>query len=218
MEYLRRVTPSLAAVHDACVQRAAGLEAVSRIRAAFERASGAFTPDDAFYEERAAALWDRVVTDPEVVAELARTDLPAWVAPCLGRAQRGLFEVRVEGEDLDLACMVTGATFRLSRVDSEFAPLRTGRDLARGERLDAFVVPTSEGASLLPGALAHPASARVAMDALLSVAVGPPRAGFTVERAARDALFDLLLGMRHRLKTQGRMRPEVVYRLSARAP
>lgn len=212
------MTPSLAAVHDACVQRAAQFAAeVARIRASFERASGAFTPDDPFYEERAAALWDRVLTDPDVVARLAETE-PPWIVQGLGRAQRGLYEARVEGEDLDLSCVLSGAMFRLSRADSAHVSLRTGRELVPGERLDAFVVPTPEGVSLLPSVLAHPASARTAMDAVIGASIGPPTAGHAIDRAERYALLDLLLGMRHRLKTQGRMRPEVVYRVSARGP
>lgn len=191
------MTPSIAAAYDLLVQRAAERTTdVARVRAAFEAAAGAFSPDDSFYEERAAALWDRVLTDPEVLVNLE----PAPVRTALARAHRGLFAVVDAGDDVDLECLVTGAAFRLSRADSAHAALRQAH--SEGERLDAFVVASIEGASLLPGVLVHPASARVAIERLVQ--------GSTLAPAA---LLDALLGMRHRLATLGRMRPEVVYRL-----
>lgn len=191
------MTPSIAAAYDLLVQRAAERTAdVARVRAAFEAAAGAYSPDDSFYEERAAALWDRVLTDPEVLAALGE---PNPVLTALARAHRGLFAVVDAGDDVDLECLVTGAAFRLSRADSAHAALRQAH--SEGERLDAFVVASAEGASLLPGVLVHPASARVAIERLVQ--------GSTL---APVALLDALLGMRHRLATLGRMRPEVVYR------
>ncbi len=188
----------MAAAYDLLVQRAADRTAdVARVRAAFEAAAGAYSPDDSFYEERAAALWDRVLTDREVLAALVE---PGAVIGALSRAHRGLYAVIDAGEDVDLECLVSGAVFRLSRADSAHASLRQAH--SEGERLDAFVVPSPEGACLLPGVLVHPASARAAIERLLQA-----------PRATPAGLLDALLGMRHRLATLGRMRPEVVYRL-----
>lgn len=194
------MTPSLAAAYEALVDRASRLDAVARVRAAFEAAAGPFSPEDPYYEERAAALWDRVLVDPEVQRVLVTDPTHGAAAAFLGRAQRGLFAVTTHGDDVDLECLVTGAAFRLARSDSGHAGLR--ETASEGERLDAFVAPSPEGVALLPGVLVHAAAARTALEQLVRDHTLPV-----------GELLDRLLGMRHRLATLGRMRPEVVYRL-----
>lgn len=193
------MTPSLAAAYDALVERASALPAVGRVRAAFEATAGAFSPEDPFYEERAAALWCRVLVDPEVAAILGGDPTLGAAARCLGRAQRGLFAVRGEGADVDLDCLASGASFRLSRADSAHAGLR--ETASEGERLDGYVAPSPEGIALLPGVLVHAAAARSALEQVVRD-----------HTLSTSELLDRLLGMRHRLATLGRMRPEMVYR------
>ena len=58
------MTPSLAGVHDDLVAAAAVHTAlVSDLRARFIERVGPFSPSDAWFEERTAALWDRALVD-----------------------------------------------------------------------------------------------------------------------------------------------------------
>src|SRR5260221_13564348 len=120
------MTPSLVSVYDTLIARAADAsfaDVVAEIREAFVRRVGPFAPADAWFEERSAALWDRVLTNRAVLARLKEKEASA-VLGALGRTQRGLFEVHAVGEDVDLVCIVTGAAFRLARSDE------AGRSLA----------------------------------------------------------------------------------------
>jgi hypothetical protein len=208
------MTPSLGSVYDALIARAADAEmasAVAAIREAFVRRVGPFAPADAWFEERSAALWDRVLTDATANARMAQapaSDEQRAALEALSRAQRGLFEVHAAGDDVDLVCVVTGAAFRLARSDEGGRALAIGHrgidDVAPGF-VDARVVPTVEGVSLLPGVLAHAAEARPQIEEV--VARGRERA------MEHDDLFDALLSMRHRLASLSRMKAKQVYRV-----
>jgi hypothetical protein len=211
------MTPSLGSVYDALIARAADAEmasVVAAIREAFVRRVGPFAPADAWFEERSAALWDRVLTDDAAngrMAERPASDEQRAALAALARAQRGLFEVHAAGDDVDLVCVVTGAAFRLARSDEGGRALAIGHrghggvdDVAPGF-VDARVVPTIEGVSLLPGVLAHAAEARPQIEEV--VARGKERAMQT------DDLFDALLSMRHRLASLSRMKAKQVYRV-----
>lgn len=187
------MTPSLAAVYDDLVAEASQQTAiVAEVRSAFERL-GTFAPDDAWFEERSAALWDRVLLDPRISESLSSS-----VAAQLARAQRGLFEVRPESQTVDLVCMVSGAAFRLADSDDAARAMRGGSD--HGGWIDGHVVPTTEGVALMPGFLAHAAEATEPMRALITAELP-----FTT-------LLDALLSMRHRLAALSRMRAKQVYR------
>src|SRR5580692_12120520 len=73
---------------------------VGALRARFEKRTGAFAPEDAWFEERSRAFWVDAVTrgrfGREVEANLDETDR-RWLEP-LERAHRGLF--RAEGGSL----------------------------------------------------------------------------------------------------------------------
>lgn len=182
------MTPSLAAVYDSLVEAAARFGAiVDEHRARFVERVGPFTPSDPWFEERSAALWDRVLVDRRVSLESA---IP------LHRAQRGLFEVQVGPRGVDLVCVVRGAAFRLAQSDDAARAFASG-----GGWIDGHVVPTSEGVALMPGFLVHEAEASEPMRELLSTPVG------------FDDLLDALLGMRHRLAARSRMKAKQVYRV-----
>ncbi len=186
------MTPSLAAVYDSLVEAAAApafAPIVAEHRTRFETRVGPFAPSDPWFEERSAALWDRVLIDPRVHRALA-TDVP------FGRAQRGLFEVEAGPHGIDLVCVVRGAAFRLAKSDQAVGTLVRG-----GGWIDGHVVPTSEGVALLPGLLVHPAEASEPMREL--VGTGLPF----------EELLDELLGMRHRLAARSRMKARQVYRV-----
>jgi hypothetical protein len=184
------MTPTLAAVYDDLVARAAKHEeVVAEVRAAFQRL-GAFAPNDPWFEERSAALWDRVLIDPRIVAAFADDR----VVQQLGRAQRGLFEVHPTERTVDLHCMVRGAAFRLAESDD------AARTMKEGGWIDGHVVPTTEGVALLPGFLVHAPEATEPMRALIA------------SNDPFDALLDSLLAMRHKLASLSRMKAKQVYR------
>lgn len=190
------MTPSLAAVYDDLVAEASRHESiVAEIRAAFERA-GAFSPTDAWFEERSAALWDRVLVDPRIGAALAGSAHAAAVQQ-LGRAQRGLFEVHPHERTIDMICVVRGGAFRLAESDDAARAMSRGGE---GGWIDGHVVPTTEGVALLPGFLVHAAEATEPMRALIA------------SDQPFDALLDSLLLMRHRLASLSRMKAKQVYR------
>jgi hypothetical protein len=183
---LRRVTPSLAAVHDEMVAAAAKLaDVVQEIRARFVTRVGPFEPSDPWFEERSAALWDRVLTDPRVQATLG-----SEVAG-LAKAQRGLYEVHGRH---DLTCVVRGAAFRLASSDD--AAIAEGAGW-----IDGWVVTTREGVALLPGFLVHSAEATEPMREIVAASELP-----------FEDLLDELLAMRHRLASRSRMKAKQVYR------
>jgi hypothetical protein len=66
---------------------------VAQMRAAFEAKTGAFAPEDPWFEERSRAFWNDAATREafgrEVVSGLT-PDQARWLAP-LERAHRGLF-------------------------------------------------------------------------------------------------------------------------------
>jgi len=209
------MTPSLASVYDALIARAADADlanVVGEIRDAFVRRVGPFAPTDAWFEERSAALWDRVLTNARVRASMEHrpetTHEMRAVLESLGRAQRGLFEVHAATPDVDLVCVATGAAFRLARSDDAGRALASGHggadDVAPGV-IDAHVVPTTEGVSILPGVLAHTAEATPFIAEVL--ARGHERG------MSHDDLLDALLAMRHRLASLSRMKPKQVYRV-----
>jgi len=208
------MTPSLASVYDdliAAVAEEPFAELTAACREAFSKRVGAFSPSDSWFEERSAALWDRVLCDPDVLDRLTsapprsfgRDHLAALAS--LRRAQRGLFEVHAhEAAAVDLLCLVRGASFRLAPTDDvgqSFA--RTSRgDAASTGTIDARVVPTAEGVAVLPGILVHPAEATQPTRELLPQGRELPL----------DDLLDALLAMRHRLGSLSRMKARQVYR------
>lgn len=187
-----RMTPSLAAVHEQLVAAAAAPDLepiVAEIRARFVERVGPFTPTDPWFEERSAALWDRVLCDPRVAAHLGDERL--------ARAQRGLYEVHPVGRTVDLVCVVRGAAFRLAAADDSARSMSLG---GGGGWIDGHVVASTEGVSLLPGFLVHDAEATEPMRALIKT-----------EMEFVD-LLDALLAMRHQLAARSRMRAKQVYR------
>lgn len=190
------MTPSLTAVYDDLVAEAsAHEELVSEVRAAFQRL-GAFSPSDAWFEERSAALWDRVLIDPRVGSALAGS-AHANVLQQLGRAQRGLFEVHPHEKTVDMLCAIRGAAFRLAESDDAARAMSRGGE---GGWIDGHVVPTTEGVALMPGFLVHTPEATEPMRALIA------------RELPFDALLDGLLAMRHRLASLSRMKAKQVYR------
>ncbi len=77
-------------------------ERVAALRASWEERTGAFSPEDPWFEERSRGFWDDAVTTQRFgcdVADELREDERVWLGP-LERAHRGLFRVSAEDRDV----------------------------------------------------------------------------------------------------------------------
>jgi hypothetical protein len=180
-------------------------ERVSSMRAAFEARTGAFAPEDAWFDVRSRALWAASVTSGRFGRAVeGQLDEAAarWLGP-LERAHRGLF--RAHGRTL--VDVWSGAEFRLTEMDDESqAELEAGA----GQLFDARVVggaPTT--IALLPGAVFHPPHAS---EAILSVLDAASVAGLDTE-----ATLDALLRMERTLRALSRVKAAYAYRAAALA-
>jgi hypothetical protein len=209
---------------------------VARMRAAFEARTGAFAPEDAWFEERSRAFWCDAVTRGRFGREVEQ-DLPSedrrWLGP-LERAHRGLFErlferrrpsqrpsqrpsvSQREGDREDGEVLVdvwSGAELMITVLDDAS---RAEIEAAADQLFDARVVGSGEGTqhlplgravALLPGAVFHPPHATPAIHDVLAAA----RAGGV---STHDTL-DALLRMERTLRALSRVKTAYAYRAEA---
>ncbi len=177
------------------------------MRARFEAATGSYSPEDSWFEERSRAFWCDAVTrgrfGREVEDELDEGER-AWLAP-LERAHRGLF--RAQGDVL--VDVWSGAELVLTLVDDAS---RAELDAAAGQLVDGRVVGTDEPllVALLPGAVFHPRDATTAIQPVLAAA-------HAADLATHHAL-DALLRMERTLRALARVKVAYAYRPDALSP
>lgn len=181
---------------------------VLEMRRAFERRTGAFSAEDAWFEARSAAFWDDALVGGFARAVMA--DIPEALHPfveALERAHRGLYAVHRKQKTL-LECAVTGAVLAIDPPQ--------GAGLADAlARADGFVQgfvagwASPEQVVLLSGAVFHAPQASSAIEAILPVAR---------ERAIPEPeLFDALLRMDRTLRAMPRAKAQLAYRPEALA-
>jgi hypothetical protein len=185
---------------------------VAELRARFEARTGAFRPEDAWFEARSRAFWDDAVTsggftravEAELDAEARR-----WVRR-FGRAHRGLFAargVKTTGAVV-LKDMWSGARFEVQGFD------RATRDAlaAAAAPFDGRLVGGDAPArvALLPGAVFHPADAAAPIGPVLDEAR-------TRGLGTQDAL-DALLRMERGLRASARVKAAHAYRATNLIP
>jgi hypothetical protein len=195
---------SLRATYDAVVERggdAVHAEDVRALREDFAARTGAFGPEDPWFDVRSAAFWDSVACSPfaERLAEGCGDEVREGTR-ALRRAHRGLFRVRAEGGSFVLACVVTGIELA---IDAPTGGLLDALTRAEG-LVDGRVAGSQDEVLLLPGALFHPPHATEAIAALLPLA--------EARALEKDALLDALLKMELALRTLSRVRPSFAYR------
>jgi hypothetical protein len=177
---------------------------VAEMRALFETRTGAFAPEDPWFEERSRAFWSDAVTrmrfGRDVEADLTAEE-GVWLNP-LDRAHRGLF--RADGAVLVDAW--SGAELVPALVDEAS---RAELDAAADQLFDARVIGMDSPCviALLPGAVFHPRQATAAIETVLAAA----RAA---SLSTHDAL-DALLRMERRLRSLSRVKAEYAYRPEA---
>jgi hypothetical protein len=185
---------------------------VAEMRARFEARTGAFSPEDSWFEERSRAFWCDAVTrgkfGHDVLGELTNEER-AWLGP-LERAHRGLFRE----EDGLLRDAWSGAELVFTVVDDES---RAELASAAGQLFDARVAAErTEGAdgnlvvALLPGAIFHPRDATAPIGDVLAAA--------RARELATDDVLDALLRMQRMLQSLSRMKAAHAYRPDALSP
>lgn len=204
------MTPELSAVYDELLERAARLDRPRALRERFFERTGRVDPDHAAAAERDRAAWEDALVTGGLAREFgAELDDPAEreLARALAGAQRGLFVFENETSRVIASDLWSGAKFLIVASDD------VGRELARLDRdagaplCQARVAATRDGASVLPGAIFHPADARPAIERTLAAAH---------ERALdTDAVLDALLRMEHAWRTLSRVKVGYAYRPEA---
>jgi hypothetical protein len=186
---------------------------VAQMRARFELTTGAFAPDDAWFEARSRAFWCDAVTrggfGRVVASELTEAEC-AWLVP-LERAHRGLFSgTRRAGraEGMVLSDAWSGAEFVLTLVEEG---CRAELDAAEGQMVDARVVGAGPAVvALLPGAVFHPPEATAAIRLVLEAA--------RAQEMPTDDTLDALMRMERTLRSLARVKASYAYRAEALTP
>jgi hypothetical protein len=180
---------------------------VAELKRAFESRTGAFGPDDPWFDARSAAFLDDALCSQGLARTLSTelsTEHRVYVTP-LERAHRGLFRVRKEGAEFLLQDAWSGAEFSIAVTDPG---LRDALSSAEGF-VDGRVVGVAEPIeiALMPGALFHSADATPAISALLPVA--------RTRALSTTTLLDALLRMDHSLRALSRVKAAFAYRIEA---
>ena len=181
--------------------------AVATMRAAFEARTGAFVPDDAWFEERSRAFWSDAVTTGrfgrQVEAELDEAER-RWLVP-LERAHRGLFRAEAEV----LVDVWSGAELVVAFVDESS---RAELDASAEQLFDARVVASQDPfeVAMLPGAVFHPRDATPCITPVLAAAAE--------RHLTTGDTLDALLRMNRALRSLSRVKVAYAYRVEALSP
>jgi hypothetical protein len=188
---------------------------VAEMRRVFQTRTGAFAPEDPWFEERSRAFWSDALTRErlgrEVEAELSDEDR-LWLAP-LERAHRGLFrhEAPPDGQPGDLLVDVwSGAELVVTTLEDES---RAELEAAAGQLLDARIVGADDPVTgsvtlaLLPGAVFHSPQATTAIRDVIGAA--------RTRGLSTHETLDALLRMERTLRALTRVKPTYAYRAEA---
>jgi hypothetical protein len=184
---------------------------VGAMRAGFEGRTGAFAPEDAWFEERSRAFWCDAVTRGRFGREVASELTPAqraWVEP-LERAHRGLFRVHAGPAGRTLVDVWSGAEVVPTLVDEGSG---AELDASTGQLFDARIVGADAPVvlALLPGAVFHSRDATPAIEAVVAAA--------RARDLPTDETLDALLRMGRALRALSRVKATYAYRVEALAP
>jgi len=189
---------------------------VASMRKTFEARTGAFGPEDVWFEARGQAFWDDVLTTQHfgsrTEAELGE-EAKMW-ARRFERAQRGLFRATHDRGSFVLEDLWGGAEFS---IDPPAPSLASALEAACGDGgeeqlFDGRLVGQADPFSvmLLPGAVFHRAEAR---EAIVSVV-----ASAKARALLRDDALDALLRMDRKLQSHARVKASYAYRAELLAP
>ena len=199
--------------YEAIVAKAGDARHADRVvemRRVFEARTGAFGPDDPWFEARSRAFWDDALTRQQFAREV-EVDVPEaarpWIA-AFARAHRGLFRATERDGRWLLVDTWSAAELLVDTVDEATrAELHAADSLFDG-RVVAIASPFA--VALLPGALFHPSEATAAIEAVVEAAKS---ARFSVDDAC-----DALLRMERSFRALSRVKAAYAYRAEALRP
>jgi hypothetical protein len=193
------------------VAEALPADEIAATHRAFEERTGAFGPDDAWFESRSRAFWDDAMTRQRAASRVLGTldvEERRWADALLG-AHRGLFVSHDDSPDghgdIVFSDVLSGAELVVHEIDD------ASRDaLASTAGLfDGTVAAVAHPIrlALLPGAIFHPEAAEQAIGVVVKAA--------RARGLANDALLDALLRMEVSLRVLSRVKPSYAYRVEA---
>lgn len=187
-----------------------GVEA-ARMRREFQRRTGAFGPEDPWFESRARAFWDDALSTQGFASLAAeRLDERARaLARSLGRAHRGFFVV--EEVDDRGACLVdvwSGAELLVRHIDDTQALTLEHAEGAMDARVAAG--PSGSDLFLMPGAYHHAADA---LEPAIDVLAAAHERGMTTQHA-----LDALMRMDLVFRSSSRVKVAFAYRVESLVP
>jgi hypothetical protein len=188
-----------------------------RMREAFEKRTGAFGPEDPWFEARSRAFWDDALTTQGFAAIAAPHAGPEVARACAGfeRAHRGVFIVEeVDDRGAHLVDLWSGAELLVHHLDEAQA---VTLEHAEGPMDARVVAGAREGGDVarlyvLPGALHHGPDALAPLTRVL---------GAARERGlATGEVLDALLRMERVFRSSSRVKAAFAYRVESlpRAP
>ncbi len=180
---------------------------VAEMRRVFEGRTGAFGPDDRWFEARSRAFWDDALTRQRFAADVEH-EVPeaarAWIA-AFGRSHRGLFRATERAGRWLVVDAWSAAEFVIDTVDEATREELHAADSLFDGRVVAIASPLA--VALLPGALFHPSEATGPIDGVVAAAKG---AGLSVDDAC-----DALLRMERSFRSLSRVKAAYAYRPEA---
>jgi hypothetical protein len=182
---------------------------VAEMRKAFEERTGAFGPEDAWFETRGSAFWDDALTTQKFAsrAEGVSDGARDW-APRFERAHRGLFRAFREGQSFVLDDLWGGAAFAIDPPTDALASELNAACEENGEEqlFDGRLVGRADpfSVTLLPGAVFHRAEASAAIASVIASAKS--------RNFSRDDALDALLRMDRKLQSHARVKATYAYR------
>ena len=181
----------------------------ARMRQAFQRRTGAFGPEDPWFETRSRAFWDDALTTQGFAAIAAphAGDDALEVAASFARAHRGVFEVEeADAHGAHLVDLWSGAELLVRHLDEAQAIALRHAEGA----VDARVVsgPADEGGApslfVLPGAFHHAPDALEPMHEVIAEA--------RARKLRSDVVLDALMRMEHVFQSSSRVKAAFAYR------
>lgn len=182
---------------------------VAEMRKTFEERTGAFGPEDAWFDTRGSAFWDDALTTQKFGSRVEGVSDGARVwALRFERAHRGLFRAFREGASFMLEDLWGGAAFVIDPPTEALASELVAACEENGEEqlFDGRIAGSADpfSVTLMPGAVFHRAEASVAIASVLEAAKAR---GLT-----RDDALDALLRMDRKLQSHARVKATYAYR------
>jgi hypothetical protein len=181
-------------------------------RAAFERRTGAFGPEDPWFESRSRAFWDDALTTQGFAALAAphAGEDAVEIATTFGRAHRGVFVVEeTDDRGAHLVDLWSGAELLVRYIDEEQAIALEHAEGAIDARVVAGPATGEDVAELyvLPGALHHAPDALAPMKAVIEEA--------RKRELTTEVVLDALLRMGHVFDSSSRVKAGFAYRVES---